>query len=1084
MAMSSDDDGFTPISLAEAAILLGESDPEPAPPVEPAPATEPVTSVVATSRTLEQRLAVAQEMGLARNLLKQLAFIGPGRSRTIEIQVLAVRRSQGDSFERVKSTHALTDDQAVTLCTEADSWFSHGIYFLPARLRAGVDTRNAPPGQWFDLPKGGGTTDNDIEARLILPIDFDVKRPAGISATDEELARSVSVAAQAWKFLESSLGGTDSMALLHSGNGRHIDLALDSIAADDESKNLVASILVGMDVLFSTDAVKVDKNLFDSKRILPACGTLKKKGAPGIDERPHRRTAIVTPDTVKRITLDELKVLSRVIYGSLDLDGQLAMHAASGKRLAQTSNVSPLTPREDSPFGRANSVSPAEVAAWLGLLNGAGEVVCPGCSNTQGVSLLRAGLKCFHNTCSGKGMKGRPGFRTNIDLTMEVRGVDKIEAVKMLGDRFGFDGTVGSSEAQAQQPTAESQGQMQTPPLPAYSSAPIYSQPAPAAPAEPRWRSWTPEEIYADLPPIDWLIEGVMPRGTVGVLAAYGSSLKSWAALDLLDSIACGKPWLDRFKVARKGRAYLVDFESGSYEVRRRLQYIARGRRMMDPVEGLGFVSFPPDFITTPAFIAEVTALADLYDVIIIDTLAAGSPGTDENDTRFAGPLNLLKGISEKSKTRCTFLVLHHTRKQREGGEDDREGTRGTSAIFNALDWELKLFKFKNDGSFTCRQTKARQGKKVDPFVVEILEPFPDTIIVRAKSVTEAEAADDPKVEFSDLKKEILALIAAEPGIDSASSVGERVKKRKSSVLTAIREMVRDGDLLQPGGENTPFFLPFEEGGSQTGTGSQKTGTGSRFPLPVRGGTAEPPPLPLFPEPPPERKGPPPPTKAQVQRALQAESDALALELIPPRARGGYMIQEKWGGTRKEGARSMLALWESTARSDVEVLAEARKQGLDLRGKAEELGWLSEQEKIPKRFERAKSMLPAPNKRMEGLLLNEAPSETGPSRAKPEEPPLSEIAPAATLPVAQVPVAQVFAALAPSEPPALRAPETIQPPPPAPEAMEPEPVNEQAERDADALQPLSPQDRKALTKDWTKQRRWEANAALKKREPF
>jgi len=1056
-------DGWKPMTPEDFATALAKPVAEPTPePVIAEPTPEPVIaesapesaiaepSVEVTAvrtRSLEERLLVAQEMGLARNILKQLAFIGP-RSRTIEIQVLGYKPNPNRSYECVRSAHALSEDDIVTLCTEADSWTSHGIYFLPAKLRAGVDTRNGPPGRWVELGKGSGTTDNDVDARLILAIDFDVKRPAGISATDEELSRSVLIATRAWEFLVGALDGSDSMALLHSGNGRQIHLALESIPTDDESKGLCAAILAGLDDLFSTDLVKIDKNLFDAKRILPACGTLKKKGSPGIDERPHRRTAIVTPDAAKRLTFEDLRLLSRKIFEIANPEGRAAMHAASGKRTAP-SNVSPLTPAKDSPFGRANAVPTSEVASWLNLLNSSGEIVCPGCSNTKGVSLLAHGVKCFHNSCSGKGMKDRPGFRTNIDLVMEARGATNIEATKLLGDRFGFDGTVGASSEEMRQ----AQGQMQTPPLPAYSGAPINS-PGTAPTPTSTWRILLPEEIYASIPPIDWLVEGIIPRGTLGLLAAYGSSLKSWAELDLLDSIACGKPWLGRFNCG-KGNAFLVDYESGSYEVRRRLQAIARGRREDGPVQGLSFVSFPPDFLTSAAFITEISRIAEHQDLIAIDTLAAGSPGADENDSRFAAPLNLLKGIAEK--TGCSFLVLHHTRKSREG-EDEREGTRGTSAIFNALDFELKFFK-KDKGTFTCKQTKARRGQEVPPFLVKILEPAPDRIVVISEMVTGAQEQVEVEAELNEFKKKLLSIIQATPGLN-AGSVVERAKRRKDSVLTALKEMVKsgqvflvDGGYIAPGATREP--VPEVPGNSEDGSRVPTTRrVGNRDQGSVLREEGE-------------------TTQEKIARqaseiAARAESDATAMEEVTPKERQGWALLQGWETRRSGVARSVLTVWEGTAKRDVATLLAWRDEGTTLDGleeQARDAGWMGDT-KNPRRFARAKDLLPKPNVRIANLAYSEGAQQAPVSRAEPaKEPPLPE---SVSTPRTEVIVPPVV-------PEAVAAP--------APEASSP-PVIETAERDADVIQPLSPQDRKALMKGWTKQRKWEATSALKKREPF
>jgi hypothetical protein len=41
-----------------------------------------------------------------------------------------------------------------------------------------------------------------------------------------------------------------------------------------------------------------------------------------------------------------------------------------------------------------------------------------------------------------------------------------------------------------------------------------------------------------------WLIQGLWPAHAYGVLAAQEKAGKTWTALDLAVSVACGRPWL------------------------------------------------------------------------------------------------------------------------------------------------------------------------------------------------------------------------------------------------------------------------------------------------------------------------------------------------------------------------------------------------------------------------------------------------------------------------------------------------------------------------------------------------------------
>ena len=434
------DDDFTRVPPGEFWRLVraqgptDDSPPRP-PPTDPPEPPEPAPPPAEGS--LEERLAAAQLQGLGPNLRRQLAFVGADEA-VFELQVLGARRYPTDSFEKSRACHARGPDEAVRLCAEADGQLAHGVYLLPARLRPGVESRHSAPGRWYDVPKGTGTTDSDVEARLVLAVDFDVKRPSSISATDEEVARSVRVALNAWSFLTHHLGES-SLAYLHSGNGRQIHIALDAVPVNEESKCAAAGLLVGLAHLFNTPEVSVDEKLFDPKRILPACGTLKKKGAPGVPERPHRRTAIVAPESPTRVSLDQLMGLARAVWGACDEAGRNAMNKVFGYKPQQPTQVpsgsvverAPENP--DAPFTRANAVDPQQVAEWLGLYNARGEVECPGCGETRGVAVINHGFKCSHNRCKDR---GRSGFRTNIDLVMEVQRVEAREALFAISERF------------------------------------------------------------------------------------------------------------------------------------------------------------------------------------------------------------------------------------------------------------------------------------------------------------------------------------------------------------------------------------------------------------------------------------------------------------------------------------------------------------------------------------------------------------------------------------------------------------------------------------------------------------------------
>jgi hypothetical protein len=889
--------------------------------------------------SLENRLLIAQSHGLAPNLRRQLAFVGAGEP-VFELQVLGVRRYPSDSFDRSRAAHARGPEEAVRLCIEADGLLAHGTYLMPARLRPGVESRHAVPGRWFDIPKGGGTTDSDIEARLILAVDFDVKRPSAISATEEEMQRSVRVALNAWNFLGHHLG-ENSLAYLHSGNGRQIHISLDAIPVTDESKNTIAGLLTGLAHLFNTPEVMVDEKLFDAKRILPACGTIKKKGAQNVDDRPHRRTAIVTPEMSTRVSLEKLIELARTIWEIADAEGRVAIEKSFGIKPQTTTNVTAIRSNPGSPFDLAKTVDPQAVAEWLGLHNSRGEVVCPGCGETSGVSVINKGLKCHHNRCKDRGLRG---FRNNVELVAEVHGVSAKEAVVEIGERFGLnihfrnqDPTIAPTGAPAST-ASEPDTQQQSAPLP--DQAP---QPATGPFAYPtRFEKLTTTQIFEPLPPIHWLVKDLhLVAGRPTLIAGYGFSGKTLIMQSALIAVASATPVWGKFTPASAATVWHLDYEQGSYATKRRYQRLARGHGI--PRDALGerlqVTIFPEVYLDSPDAVDVYSRAIDGVSVVALDALRGATPTMDENDSAIRRCLDNLSRISEKTGT--AFIVLHHAGKSRDGDTGDpRKIPRGSSAIFDACGCVLAIEGEKNEPKLVC-QTKApaeAEGSALSDFYVSIEDvaaadgPTAGLRVVHQDARdTEVRVAD---AKLTERKEKVLSLVAGLPGqLTSANSIFTRLGGKKDSVMTAIRELFDSGQISQPGGNGTPIVMAREPVpvGSRTGMelvpGSPplKGGTGTRVRENGHGGE------PIG--------GQQEPDKRTLERAATAESDSAELCDIDTREWRALATERGWSATRYSGARALANSRLERTRADGASLHQVGLQGKDARAWATERGW-------------------------------------------------------------------------------------------------------------------------------------------------
>lgn len=224
------------------------------------------------------------------------------------------------------------------------------------------------------------------------------------------------------------------------------------------------------------------------------------------------------------------------------------------------------------------------------------------------------------------------------------------------------------------------------------------------------WDDWD-----APIPPVEWLVTGLIPVATVGMFVAHGSSLKTWTELSIAAAVAKGEPWLGKY-LTKQGRTLVVDYESGLYEIRRRIRLLEGGR----PVSGLGAWSDNIDLrIDDPAFWKKLAGIPGLT-LVWIDSLAAGAPATDENLAAAATPLHLAARYSNETGAAVGFI--HHSKKD---DTDDRKMVRGTTALYAACDWVYKFEDVEETPEYRrmlMSSTKASMGKKPHPVQLELTD--------------------------------------------------------------------------------------------------------------------------------------------------------------------------------------------------------------------------------------------------------------------------------------------------------------------------------------------------------------------------
>lgn len=210
------------------------------------------------------------------------------------------------------------------------------------------------------------------------------------------------------------------------------------------------------------------------------------------------------------------------------------------------------------------------------------------------------------------------------------------------------------------------------------------------------------------LPPLTWLVTGIIPAKSFGVIYGPRGCGKSFAAIDLAHSIGLGNHWMGH-RVKQGGVMYVAAGE-GTSGLRSRVKAweLFNETEIENVNYGLHAVQLH-EARSVEDFLKSVRPL-DL-SLVIFDTLARCSSGIDENTVQDMG--KVVSACDEiREQTGAAVLLVHHS------GKPDSEGRthmRGSSALDGAVDTmiEAAYFKERREHGLFCE--KQKEGKDFFP---------------------------------------------------------------------------------------------------------------------------------------------------------------------------------------------------------------------------------------------------------------------------------------------------------------------------------------------------------------------------------
>lgn len=221
------------------------------------------------------------------------------------------------------------------------------------------------------------------------------------------------------------------------------------------------------------------------------------------------------------------------------------------------------------------------------------------------------------------------------------------------------------------------------------------------------------------LPAPEWLIENIIPVGTLGLLYGPPGVGKSFIALDWACSVASGRKW-QRHKVQQGSVVYVA--AEGALGLRQRLRAwkSAFGLSQIDDARFLGQSVQLLKKLDVRSFIRDVEAQLGAWpNFILIDTLARCFVGGEENSATDMGEF-IAAANNLQRDGKATVLLIHHS--VRNGGHE-----RGSSALPGAVETIVALSKRKNVITLECE--KQKDAEEFDPIRMNLVKHLDSCII-------------------------------------------------------------------------------------------------------------------------------------------------------------------------------------------------------------------------------------------------------------------------------------------------------------------------------------------------------------------
>lgn len=270
---------------------------------------------------------------------------------------------------------------------------------------------------------------------------------------------------------------------------------------------------------------------------------------------------------------------------------------------------------------------------------------------------------------------------------------------------------------------------------------------------------------------VRWLVKGLVPADSMGILFGASGTYKSFVALDMGLHVAHGMEWCGRR--TRPGQVLYCAAEGGA-GISRRVQawHQEHGLEPSDMFRVCIETLVLSQQVYLQKLIAAIDQLQTPPALVIIDTLSQSS-NIDENDATEVA--EFLRGLNTQLRARynCTVVLVHHT------GHVATERPRGSSVLTANMDWLLSCVRPDAQAQSCMVETvKQKDGDKLPPLMFDLRRQV---------------------LGFDEDGDEVSSLVAAHNGATGAFVAGVRASwgKHEKALWEALESPRSEAELKQ-----------------------------------------------------------------------------------------------------------------------------------------------------------------------------------------------------------------------------------------------------------------------------------------------